>query len=76
MKYKEGVKEIHSSLYHQLPETTETQMAKHLSELQSDVGTQTFIENRKFYILFWENTQKAWRTIQKNMMNFSTEILK
>uniref|UniRef100_A0A3Q2NWI8 Nebulette n=1 Tax=Fundulus heteroclitus TaxID=8078 RepID=A0A3Q2NWI8_FUNHE len=38
VKYKEDMKEKNqSSLYHQLPETTETQLAKHLSELQSDV---------------------------------------
>lgn len=42
VKYKEGLKQkIQSSLYHRLPETTETQLAKQLSELQSEVGTQT-----------------------------------
>jgi hypothetical protein len=38
VKYKEGLKErTQTSLYHQLPETTETQLAKQLSELQSEV---------------------------------------
>lgn len=38
VKYKEGVKQKNqSSLFHQLPETTETQLAKQLSELQSEV---------------------------------------
>lgn len=38
MKYKEGLKQkTERSLYHQLAETTETQLAKQLSELQSEV---------------------------------------
>lgn len=43
VKYKEGLKQkIQSSLYHQLPETTETQLVKQLSELQSEVQGWTF----------------------------------
>lgn len=37
-KYKEdGMKSLSQSLYSQLPETTETQLAKTVSELQSEV---------------------------------------
>lgn len=40
VKYKEGLQQkIGGSLYHQLSETTETQLAKQLSELQSEVRT-------------------------------------
>ena len=38
VKYKEaGRKEAGSSLYHQLPETLETQRVKEVTELQSEV---------------------------------------
>lgn len=40
VKYKEaGKKEASSSLYHQLPETLETQHVKEVTELQSEVHT-------------------------------------
>lgn len=40
VKYKEaGKKEASSSLYHQLPETLETQHVKEVTELQSKVHT-------------------------------------
>lgn len=39
-KYKEdGIKSLSQSLYSQLPETAETQLAKTVSELQSEVTT-------------------------------------
>lgn len=39
VKYREaGRKEASSSLYHQLPETLETQRVKEVTELQSEVG--------------------------------------
>lgn len=38
VKYKEGLKkEAGPALYHLLPETADTQRAKHLSEIQSEV---------------------------------------
>lgn len=38
VKYKEGVKkEAGPALYHLLPETADTQRAKHMSEIQSEV---------------------------------------
>lgn len=38
VKYKQdGRKEASSSLYHQLPETTETQLAKELRDIYSEV---------------------------------------
>lgn len=39
IKYKEeGLKSLPHSLYSQLPQTTDTQFAKSVSELQSEVG--------------------------------------
>lgn len=41
VKYKEGgLKSLSHSVYSQLPETTQTQLARNLSELQSSVRTQ------------------------------------
>lgn len=37
VKYKEGKKDLSSSLYHLLPETEETKFAKTVTELQSEV---------------------------------------
>lgn len=38
VKYKEGLKkEAGPALYHLLPETADTQRAKHMSEIQSEV---------------------------------------
>lgn len=38
LKYREaGKKEAASALYHLLPETADTQRAKHMSEIQSEV---------------------------------------
>lgn len=39
MKYKAGVKERSSSLFHFLPETLHTQHVKEVTELQSEVLT-------------------------------------
>lgn len=37
VRYREGLKLLQQSLYHQLPETSETQLVRQLSELQSQV---------------------------------------
>lgn len=44
IKYKEeGLKSLCQSIYSQLPETMETQFARNVSELQSDVRTYFFL---------------------------------
>lgn len=56
VKYKDGLQQkVQSSLYHQLPETSETQLAKQLTELQSQV---TFIII--FITLRWSSIVSEW----------------
>lgn len=42
-KYKEGRKSLSQSFYSQLPETAETQFAKSVAELQSEVSSEPFV---------------------------------
>lgn len=55
---QDGKKEMERSLYSLLPETAETQLAKHASELQSEVWTLNSPRDQATFVLFRPCTKK------------------
>lgn len=55
LRYKEGgKKDLSSSLYSRLPETTEIQFAKEVAEMQSEVSSETLCYFPYKYTFIWK----------------------